>query len=144
MFLWIIKADIDAFQNNVETEYFETVARLIATKWVDNYGETVSVFFKYFSKQWLSSKRMGWFDHHCFWTPVKNNALEGTNNHAKGPDGTYRDRLGILQFLKEFEDGFIKRWSLERNPMVKYPDGREEPNLNYKVFHQEPLHTLPD
>ena len=28
--------------------------------------------------------------------------------------------------------------------MVKYPDGREEPNLNYKVFHQEPLHTLPD
>ena len=43
-----IKADIDAFQNNVETEYFETVARLIATKWVDNYGETVSGFIKYF------------------------------------------------------------------------------------------------
>jgi hypothetical protein len=30
------------------------------------------------------------------------------------------------------------------NPIVNYPDGREEPNLNLKVFHLEPLHNLPD
>jgi hypothetical protein len=28
--------------------------------------------------------------------------------------------------------------------MVNYPDGREEPNLNLKVFHLEPLHNLSD
>lgn len=75
---------------------------------------------------------------------MTDNALEGTNNHVKGPDGTFRERLGILQFLKELEDGFIKRWATERNPIVTYPDGKEEANLNLKVFHLEPLHTLPD
>jgi len=72
-----IKADIDAFQNNVETEYFETVARLMATKWKEKFVDQVDNFIKYFSKQWLSPKRMGWFDHYCLWTPVQNNALEG-------------------------------------------------------------------
>ena len=115
------------------------------TKWKEEHGESVvNNFIKYFSKQWLSPKRMGWFDHFCSWTPVTDNALEGTNYHVKGPDGTYRDRLGVLQFCKELEDGFIKRWSTDRNPMVQYPDGREEPNLNLKVFHLEPLHTLAD
>ena len=57
---------------------------------------------------------------------MTNNGLEGTNHHVKGPDGTFRERLGILQFLKELEDGFIKRWATERNPFVVYPDGREE------------------
>ena len=140
-----IKVDIDIFQNNVETDSFLVVARLMVTKWKEQYGESVvNNFIKYFSKQWLSPKRMGWFDHFCAWTPVTDNALEGTNYHVKGPDGTYRDRLGVLQFCKELEDGFIKRWSTDRNPMVNYPDGREEPNLNLKVFHLEPLHKLPD
>ena len=72
------------------------------------------------------------------------NGLEGTNHHVKGPDGTVRERLGILQFLKELEDGFIKRWATERNPSVVYPDGREEANVNLKVFHLEPVYTLSD
>ena len=62
--------------------------------------------------------------------PIQNNGIEGTNAHVKGPDGTFRERLGVLQFLKELEDGFIKRWSTERSPVVVYPDGREEPNVN--------------
>jgi hypothetical protein len=49
-----------------------------------------------------------------------------------------------IQFCKELEDGFIKRWSTDRNPIVNYPHGREEPNLNLRVFHLEPLHNLPD
>ncbi len=33
----------------------------------------------------------------------------GSIAQIKGPDGTYRDRLGVLQFLKELNDSFIKR-----------------------------------
>jgi hypothetical protein len=75
---------------------------------------------------------------------VQNNGIEGTNTHVKGPDGTFRERLGVLQFLKELEEGFVKRWSLERNPIVKFPDGREETNLNLKKFYHEPLFELSD
>jgi hypothetical protein len=43
---------------------FLAVARLMVTKWKEQYGESVvNNFIKYFSKQWLSPKRMGWFDH---------------------------------------------------------------------------------
>ena len=140
-----VKADIDIFQNYVETDSFLVVARLMVDKWIDLHEKsTVQHFIKYFSKQWLSPKRMGWFDHYCFWTPVQNNALEGTNTHVKGPDGTYRERLGILQFLKELEEGFVKRWSTDRNPIVKYSDGREEANVNLKMFNHEPVWTLSD
>jgi hypothetical protein len=72
---------------------------------------------------------------------VTDNALEGTNYHVKGPDGTYRDRLGVLQFCKELEDGFIKRWSTDRNPMVNYPDGREEPNLTHSSPNRKAKNT---
>jgi hypothetical protein len=59
-----IKVDIDIFQNNVEKDSFLAVARLMVTKWKEQYGESVvNNFIKYFSKQWLSPKRMGWFDH---------------------------------------------------------------------------------
>ena len=58
------------------------------------YGEfEVGNFIKYFSNQWLTTERMGWFDHYCFWIPVQNNGIEGTNAHVKGHNGTYRDRL---------------------------------------------------
>jgi hypothetical protein len=78
-----IKVDIDIFQNNVEKDSFLAVARLMVTKWKEQYGESVvNNFIKYFSKQWLSPKRMGWFDHFCAWTPVTDNALEGTNYHV--------------------------------------------------------------
>lgn len=140
-----IREDIKSFQKNVEEGYFITVARLMVKKWNENHGkDNVSSFIKYFSKQWLKPKRMGWFDHFSDWTPCQNNGIEGTNTHVKGPDGTFRERLGVLQFLKELEDGFIKRWSLERNPIVKYPDGREEPNVNLKKFQHEPTFDLND
>jgi hypothetical protein len=63
---------------------------------------------------------------------------------VKGPDGTFRERLGVLQFCRELEDGFVKRWAIERSPTIYYSDGREEANVNFKVFHKEPLHTLAD
>ena len=46
-----------------------------------------------------------------------------------------RERLGILQFLQlcnELENGFMRRWSTERNPIVKYSNGKEEENVNLK------------
>ena len=133
-----MREDVKAFQNYVEDEYFITVARLMINKWKLVHGEkNVGSFINYFSKQWLKPKRKGWFDHYCNWTPVQNNGIEGTNTHVKGPDGTFRERLGVLQFLKELEDGFVKRWSLERNPIVKFPDGREEANLNLKQFYHD-------
>ena len=42
------------------------------------------------------------------------------------------------------EDGFIRRWSTERSPVVKYPDGRVEDNVNIKNIHLEPIYELPD
>ena len=74
---------------------------------------------------------MGWFDHYAKWTPVQNNALEGTNFHVKDPDGTKREKLGILQFLNELENRFMRRWSTERNPIVK-SSGKEAENVNLK------------
>ena len=47
-------------------------------KWKKEHGvQNVSSFIEYFSKQWLSPKRMGWFDHFCDWTPIQNNGIEG-------------------------------------------------------------------
>ena len=43
---------------------------------------------------------------------MQNNSIEGTNTHVKEPDGTFKERLGVLQFLKELENGFVMRWSL--------------------------------
>ena len=118
------------FLQCLKTMNIVVVSRLMINKWKEEYGFNVSSFIDYFSKQWLNPKRMGWFDHYCEWTPVQNNGIEGTNTHVKGPDGTFRERLGVLQFLKELEEGFVHKWSLERNPIVKYQDGREEENLN--------------
>ena len=39
---------------------------------------------------------------------------------------------------------FIKRWSTDRNLWVVYQDGRQELNVNLKIFHKEPIHTLAD
>jgi hypothetical protein len=56
-----IVSDIVNFQHYVETETFTTV-----DSWKDKYPENqqVDTFIKYFIKQWLSPKRMGWFDHY--------------------------------------------------------------------------------
>ena len=44
-----VKSDIDTFQNNVENDNFETVARLMLTKWKEEIGEQkVISFIKYF------------------------------------------------------------------------------------------------
>ena len=55
-----------------------------------------------------------------------------------------RERLGILQFLNELENGFMRRWSTERNPIVKYSNGKEEENVNLKKLNLEPTYGLPD
>lgn len=51
-----------------------------------------------------------------------------------------RERLGILQFLNELENGFMRRWSTERNPIVKYSNGKEEENVNLKKLNLEPTY----
>ena len=58
-----------------------------------------------------------------------------------------RERLGILQFLQlcnELENGFMRRWSTERNPIVKYSNGKEEENVNLKKLNLEPTYGQPD
>ena len=64
-----ILTDIKYFQRYVEEDFFVTVARLMLKKWLDNHGDIAVSFSKYFSRQWLSPKRMGWFDHYADWTP---------------------------------------------------------------------------
>ena len=78
-------------------------------------------FINYFQKHWLSLKRMGWYDHYCDLVPIQNNALESINRYVK-EDGTLRKRMGIKEFLIEQEEGFVKTWSKDRNPIV---DGEE-------------------
>ena len=128
-----IKSDIKSFHHLVEEDNFMTVARLMITKWKNTHEE-----------QWLNPKRMGWFDHYADWTPVQNNAIERTNNHVKGPDGTFRERLEVLQFLKELEERFVYKWSTDRCPTIRYPDGRTEDNFYLKKFNHEPIYELPD
>ena len=55
-----------------------------------------------------------------------------------------RERLGILQFLNELENGLMRRWSTERNPIVKYSNGKEEENVNLKKLNLEPTYGQPD
>ena len=47
-----------------------------------------------------------------------------------------------MQYLKELEDGFIHKWAKERSPTVKFPDGREEINVNQKNFNHVPDYEL--
>ena len=56
-----------------------------------------------------------------------------------------RERLGILQFLNELENGLMRRWSTERNPIVKYSNVKEEENVNLNLkLNLEPTYGLPD
>ena len=67
----------------------------------ENHGKNnVSSLIKYFSKQSLKLKRMGWFDHLSDWTPCQNVGIEGTNTDVKGPYGTFRERLGCSTVFK--------------------------------------------
>ena len=80
----------------VEEESFIIVARLMISKWIKNHGKNnVGSFISYFSSQWLKPKRMGWFDQFADWMTCQNNAIQGTNTHVKGPNGTFRERLSV-------------------------------------------------
>ena len=60
--------------------------------------------------------------------------------------------MGIRQFLIELENGFVKKWSTTRNPIVivieKDAEGneirKETHNLNLKQYNTEPEHDLSD
>ena len=52
-----------------------------------------------------------------------------------------------MQFLYELDNGFVKRWSIDRKPTVSVlVDGMivDEPNQNLKEFHTEPVFELKD
>jgi len=109
-------------------------------------SEETDAFIKYFSKEWLSPKRNGWYDHYCDHCPCQNNALESTNRYIKD-EGTLRQRMSIYQFLNLLEFGFVRRWSLDRKPDVTVlVDGefQLQPNVNLKKFNTEPLIELKD
>lgn len=80
-----IMNDIIQFHHYVQTDSFKTVAKLMLTKWKQDYknNKQVESFINYFMKQWLSPKRFGWFDHYVDHVPITNNALESTNRYIK-------------------------------------------------------------
>ena len=76
--------DVTQFHHHVEIENNIKVARLMIVKWTDLYKKCDEIeFINYFQRQWLSPKRMGWFDHYCDLVPIKNNGLESTNRYVK-------------------------------------------------------------
>lgn len=97
--------------------------------WKESDG--VKEFKAYFSKQWCSPNRRGWYDHYCDWVPITNNSLESTNKQVK-VEGTLRHRFGLLQFLCLLLDGFLRNWSTMRNPS----------DVNYIEFSLIPTMTL--
>ena len=124
-----VLADIENFQQSVSVEHFVTVARLMINDWPSCTG--MDQFKDYFMKQWCSPKRQGWIDHYCDWVPVTNNSLEGTNNSIK-EGGTFRQRMGIRQFLSLLIDGFLHDWSTLRDPS----------NVNFIPFAMIPTISL--
>ena len=135
------------FQHYATAESFTHVAQLMIIGWRTRYSDTATVemFIKYFMKQWLSPKRSGWYDHYCDFCPCTNNALESTNRYIKD-NGTFRQRLGIKQFITVLEDGFVKRWSTDRDPIVKITVDNiitEQENVN-QVFKSEPSISIKD
>ena len=58
----------------------------------------VEVFIKYFMKQWLSPKRIGWFDHYVDHVPITNNALEATNRYVKEKGNLKKFSLVFITF----------------------------------------------
>ena len=132
-----ITNDIINFQHWVTSDSFIQVARLMITSWRAKFPSSdTEDFIKYFSKQWLSPKRSGWYDHYCDHCPCQNNSLESTNRYVKD-EGTLRQRLGILQFLNILETGFVKRWSTDHKPQVSVlVDGQlvQQDNVNLKIY----------
>ena len=115
------------------------------SSWLNKFSD-IEEFIKYFNKWWLVPKRSGWYDHYCDFCPCQNNALEGTNRYVKD-EGTLRQRLGVLQFLNLLENGFVKRWSTNRNPSVEVLVNSvlvEQININLKKFNEEPIINLQD
>lgn len=91
------------------------LARLLIIKWREN--KYPNDFIEYFEKFWLKPNKIGWLDHYVDWAPCQNNALESVNRYVKDT-GTYRERLGVVEFLHVLEFGFVKKWSTERNPLI--------------------------
>ncbi|RMZ98423.1 hypothetical protein BpHYR1_035707, partial [Brachionus plicatilis] len=78
-------------------------------------GESKTAIKEFF-KFWLDEHNLGWFEGFAPGFPSTNNALESTNRYIKD-DGTLRIRLAIRQFVSLMENGFIRDWSRERNPI---------------------------
>ena len=99
------------FQHYATKDIFTHSVHLMIIGWHEKFKNSSAVedFVKYFMKQCLSSKRNGWYDKYCEFCPCTNNALENTNRYIK-VNGTFRQRLGIKQFINVLEEGFLKRW----------------------------------
>jgi hypothetical protein len=101
-----ITLDIVNFQRNVTESMFIEAAKLMLNKWRLFNDPDVNYFIENNFMKWLNPKRMGWFDHYCDWVPITNNALESTNRYIK-QHGTFRQRMGITQFIALLETGFL-------------------------------------
>ena len=77
-----LKEDILVLQECSTVQIFSTVSKLFVRKWeLKEFS-----FIKYFKKQWLSSKRNGWYQGYAFGIPDHNNANEADNRYIKEGD----------------------------------------------------------
>jgi len=130
--------DIRFFQKHTELENWIPIARLLINKW--NEKGYSKEFIKYFQDQWLKPSKIGWIDHYADHVPCQTNGVESTNRYVKD-NGTFRERLSIIDFLKVLETGFLYRWSRDRGKTLKrviQDQEVEEENKKYVHFMTEP------
>ena len=70
-----IKVDLGILQECCSPLIFDKVSKLFLEKWKSLEPD----FIKYFTKQWLIPKRLGWYQGYAVFIPDHNNANEADN-----------------------------------------------------------------
>lgn len=128
--------DLKKLQMAHSTEIFFKAKDLLLSKWTGEAKAALKKFYEF----WLHQDNCGWFEGLAPGFPSTNNGLEATNRYIK-EDGTLRERLAIKQFLNLIENGFVKTWSSDRNPVnnVNLIEYKSTPELDFdtiqKAYH---------
>ncbi len=130
--------DIRLFQKHTELDNWIPIARLLILKWKEN--KYPDEFINYFQNTYLKPNKIGFIDHFCNWVPCQTNAIESTNRYVKD-NGTFRERLSVIDFLFVLEKGFARNWSTDRSKtLTRLIEGelKTEENKKYVPFMNEP------
>jgi len=129
--------DIRLFQKHTELDNWIPIARLLILKWKEN--KYPDEFINYFQNTYLKPNKIGFIDHFCNWVPCQTNAIESTNRYVKD-NGTFRERLSVIDFLFVLEKGFARNWSTDRSKtLTRLIEGelKTEENKKYVPFMTE-------